>query len=138
MTGARYSMNAAAALLVATFSQADPALASGDIICDATNGSGAWISIGVGHLPVLHVLNAQASDGVTHWSTTPSGDERAMIFGQGFSDDNQVLVDFTDPNVEGVVISLRLFQVSGDKSYAEAGVLSFEGVSAFPVHCVNG
>ncbi len=53
-------------------------------------------------------------------------------------DDRQVLVDFTDPNVEGIVVSLRLFQSSGDKSFAEAGVLSFEDVSVFPVQCENG
>ena len=138
MTGARYSKNAAAALLVAMMLHSAPAAASGDIICDATDGSGASISIGVGHLPVLNVLSAFATDGVTTWSTNPAADERAIVFGQGFVDDRQVLVDFTDSNVEGIVISLRLFQASGDKDYAEAGVLSFEGVSAFPVQCVNG
>lgn len=138
MTGARYSKNAAAALLVATLLYAGPATASGDIICDATDGSGASISIGVGHLPVLNVLSASASDGVATWSTNPSGDEKPIVFGQGFADDRQVLVDFTDPNVSKIVVSLRLFQASGDKDYAEAGVLSFEGVSAFPVQCING
>ena len=138
MTGARYSKNVAAALLVALLLKSAPAAASGDIICDATDGSGASISIGVGHLPVLHVLSASATDGTTTWSTNPSGDDRPIIFGQGFADDRQVLVDFTDPNIEGIVVSLRLFQASGGKDYAEAGVLSFEGVSAFPVQCING
>ena len=138
MTGARYSINAAAALLVAEMLYASPAAASGDIICDATDGSGASISIGIGHLPVLNVLKAFATDGATTWSTHPSGDEKPIVFGQGFADDRQVLVDFTDPNIEGIVVSLRLFQASGDKDYAEAGVLSFEGVSAFPVQCING
>lgn len=138
MTGARYCINAAATGLVAAMLSTSPAAASGDIICDATDGSGASISIGVGHLPVLSVLNAFASDGVTTWSTNPTGDEKPIVFGQGFADDRQVLVDFTDPNIEGIVVSLRLFQASGGKDYAEAGVLTFEGVSAFPVQCING
>lgn len=138
MTGARYPMNVAAALLVAMLLHSGPAAASGDIICDATDGSGASISIGVGHLPVLHVLSASATDGTATWSTHPSGGDRPIAFGQGFADDRQVLVDFTDPNIERIVVSLRLFQASGDKDYAEAGVLSFDGVSAFPVQCVNG
>ena len=138
MTGARYSNNAAAALVVATVLSVSPAAASGDIICDATDGSGASISIGVGHLPVLSVLSANATDGSTTWSTNPSGDEKPIVFGQGVADDRQVLVDFTDPNIEGIVVSLRLFQASGSKDYAEAGVLSFEDVSAFPVQCING
>ena len=138
MTGFRYPTNAAATLLVALFVFPAPAHASGDIICDATDGSGASISIGVGHLPVLHVLSAQVTDGAMTWSTNATGDDRPIVFGQGFADDRQILVDFTDPNVERVVISLRLFQASGDKDYAEAGVLSFDGVSAFPVQCING
>ena len=114
------------------------AQASGEIICGATDGSGASISIGIGHLPVLHVLNAYASDGMQDWSTDPQGEEHAIVFGQGYMDDTRVLVDFTDPNVERIVVSLRLFQASGDKSYAEAGVLSFGDVAVFPVQCENG
>lgn len=134
----RQASNAATCLSVASCLLAAPARASGDIICEATDGSRASISIGVGHLPVLHVLSASASDGETTWSTNPGGDEVAMIFGQGFADDRQVLVDFTDPNVERILVSLRLFQVSTDASHAEAGVLSFGEAGAFPVQCING
>lgn len=114
------------------------ARATGDILCTATDGSGASISIGIGRLPVLAIISATATDGAETWSTSASGSERPFIVGQGFMDDRQVLVDFTDPNVERIVVSLRLFQLSGDKAFAEAGVLSFEGVSAFPVQCENG
>lgn len=138
MFKSRYALNAAITILVAVAFHARPAQASGDIICDATDGSGASISIGVGHLPVLHVLSAFATDGVDTWSTNASGDERPFIFGQGYADNTRVIVDFTDPNVERIVVSLRLFQASGDKTYAEAGVLSFEGVAVFPVQCING
>jgi hypothetical protein len=125
----------AAAFLI--FVQA-PAHATGEIICNATDGSGASINIGIGRLPVLAILNATATDGTGVWSTNATGSETPMVAGQGFMDDRQVLIDFTDPNVVQVIVSLRLFQLSGDKSYAEAGVLSFDGVSVFPVQCENG
>ena len=112
--------------------------ATGEIICDATDGSGASIRIGIGRLPVLAILDATATDGTDVWSTNATGSETPITAGQGFMDDRQVLVDFTDPNIERIVVSLRLFQASGDKDYAEAGVLSFDGVSAFPVQCING
>lgn len=138
MIAVRQLKNAAIAILVASQFCAMPARASGDIICEATDGSGASITIGVGHLPVLHVLSAQATDGQSFWSTAPSGDDIPIIFGQGFVDERQVLIDFTDPNVERVVVSLRLFQLSGGDDYAEAGVLAFAEKSAFPVQCING
>jgi len=134
----RRTVNGSTAALVSFLFSALSAVASGDINCVATDGSGAFVNIAVGHLPVLAVLGATASDGVETWSTRESADSLGMTFGQGFMDDRQVLVDFTDPNVEQVVVSLRLFQVSGDKSFAEAGVLSFAGGSVFPVQCENG
>lgn len=114
------------------------ARASGEIICDATDGSGASIAIGIGRLPVLHVLNAYASDGTGEWMIDPQGGETAMVFGQGYIDDSQVLIDFTDPNVERIIVSLRLFQSSTEKGSAEAGVLSFTDGGVFPVQCENG
>ena len=115
-----------------------PAYATGEIICDATDGSGASIRVGIGRLPVLAILDATATDGTDVWSTNATGGEREIAVGQRFMDDQRVLIDFTDPNIEQIIVSLRLFQASGDKSYAEAGVLSFKGVSAFPVQCENG
>ena len=129
-----------AALLSAALAPLSPgfAHATGDILCEATDGSGASISVGVGHLPVLAVLSATATDGTDVWSTSATGDETPIAMGQGFMDDRQVLIDFTDPNIERIVVSLRLVQASGDKTYAEAGVLSFDGESVFPVQCING
>ncbi|MFZ2100438.1 MAG: hypothetical protein WAU86_07725 [Oricola sp.] len=134
----RYAFNAASAVSVACLLSSGPVFASGQILCDATDASGASIEIAVGHLPVLAVLGATATDGVETWSTNATGDQKPMVFGQGFSGDNRIVADFTDPNVERIVVSLRLFEASGTGGYAEAGVLSFEGISAFPVQCDNG
>ena len=138
MPGIRHAVNGAAALLVAFFLATGPVAATGQIICTATDVSGAAIDILVGRLPVLSVISATATDGIETWSTHAIGNQHPIVFGQGIADDSRIIVDFTDPNIERIVISLRLFQESGDKSYAEAGVLSFEGGSVFPVQCENG
>jgi hypothetical protein len=134
----RHFVNGAAATLVASLYLSEPAYATGEIFCEATDGSNASIDVEIGHVPVLAVLGATATDGVETWSTHDIENARPIVLGQGFMDDRQVLVDFTDPNVEGIVVSLRLFHMSSEKSYAEAGVLWFDGVSVFPVQCING
>jgi hypothetical protein len=132
------SLSLLSAATVALLMSSGVSHATGEIICDATDGSGASINVSIGRLPVLAILSATATDGANVWSTNATGGETSIVAGQGFMDDRQVLIDFTDPNIEQVLVSLRLFQASGDKSYAEAGVLSFGGVSAFPVQCENG
>lgn len=138
MSGIRHFINGAAAGSVALLCLSGPAHATGEIFCEAMDGSNASIDIAVGHVPVLAVLGATATDGTDTWSTREIENARPMILGQGFMDDRQVLVDFTDPNVEGVIVSLRLVHMSGEKSFAEAGVLSIEGSGVFPVQCING
>jgi hypothetical protein len=138
MPGIRLFINGAAAALVASLYLSVPAHATGEIFCEATDGSNASIDIEIGHVPVLAVLGATATDGVDTWSTHDIEGARPFILGQGFMDHSQVLVDFIYPNFEGVVVSLRLVHMAGSKSSAEAGVLSFEGASVFPVQCING
>jgi len=134
----RHVINGTGAALVALLCFAMPAAASGAIVCNASDGSDASIDIEIGHLSVLTMLGATATDGIAVWSTHDIENARPMILGQGFMDDRQVLIDFIDPNFLSAVVSLRLFQMSGVKSYAEAGVLSFAGGAVFPVRCDNG
>lgn len=114
-----------------------PAHATGTIACDATDGSGAAIMFGVGRLPVLAVISAFVTAEGQDWTLDGSlGTEIAV--GQGFMDDERVLVDFVDTNVEEILISVRLFRSSEGKSSAEAGVLTINGVGSYPVMCEEG
>jgi hypothetical protein len=139
MPATRQGLNAAAALLVAcAILETTPAYASGQILCNATDGLGASIEISIGHLPVLSVIGATVTDGSGTWSTSATGDQHPMVFGQGFSGGNRILVDFTDPKIARIVVSLRLFEAAADEGYAVAGILSFEDRTVFPVQCDNG
>ncbi len=125
-----------AVLLLSAFA-VRPAYATGTIACDATDGSGAAVMIGVGRLPILAVISAFVAAEGQDWSLDGSYGTQISV-GQGFMDDERVLVDFVDTNVEEVLISLRLFRSIEGKSYAEAGVLTIAGVGSYPVMCEEG
>ena len=114
-----------------------PAHASGTIECEATDGSGAAIMIGIGRLPVLAVINAFATAEGQDWTLDGSIGTQIAI-GQGFMDDDRVLVDFVNTNFEDILISLRLFRSTTGKSWAEAGVLTIQGVGSYSVMCEEG
>jgi hypothetical protein len=138
MRSIRHAVSGAISVMIAAMWSTVPAAATGEIVCLATDGSNASIDIEIGHVPVLAVLGATATDGTEVWSTRGRENTRPFVLGQGFMDHSQVLIDFTDPNIEGVVVSLRLFHIAAGKSFAEAGVLSFSGGPVFPVQCDTG
>lgn len=114
-----------------------PAHATGSIDCEATDDSGAAIMIGVGRLPVLAVISAFATAEGQDWTLDGSVGTQIAV-GQGFMDDERVLVDFVDTNIEDILISLRLYRSTTGKSSAQAGVLTVHGVGSYPVMCEEG
>ena len=119
---------------------ATPALATATIFCDGVEDDSVSLSIGVGRVPVLAVLNVLIeADGTLYANdTTAHPDATPIIFGQGYTDANRVRIDFTDPNVEEILISLRLERAFEDKAGAEAGILRVIGVGAYAVVCETG
>ncbi len=133
-TSSRSVLGAALLTAVATVS---PAQATGTIACEATDGSGAAIMLGVGRLPILAVISAFATAEGLDWSLDGSVGTQISV-GQGFMDSDQLLVDLVDTNIEEILISLRLYRSSTGKSAAEAGVLTVHDVGAYPVMCEEG
>ena len=132
-------------LAVAAAAFALPAHATGTIECSATNGASVSAFLLIGRLPVLNVLQATFEADGSVWSTGTNGDiatippgSTPVRFGQGIQTDDRVIADFTDPNVEEVVVSLRLFRAFEDKGGAEAGILHIHGTGVWPVSCENG
>lgn len=130
---------AAAAVTLAALA-AGPARATGTIECEGVAGTDASVLISIGRLPVLAVLNAIIEAEGTTYATDVSANPGAepITFGQGFLDEDRSRVDFTDPNIEQIVISLRVERAFEDKAGAEAGVLRIFGVGAYGVTCLSG
>lgn len=124
-----------AALFAAAFgASATTAHATTSIGCTSADGGNVSVDIGTGTLPILNVLSATISADGQVWSTDGSlGTE--ISFGQGFSDGRQLLIDFTDPNIEEILVSVRIFQSFEGKSGAQAGVLVFPGLASYSIVC---
>ena len=90
---------------------AAPAAARGSIICD---GEAITIDIASADLPVLQVLGARITFGDRAWSTGPErGDGTPIVVGQAYGHD-EILIDFTDPTFEKILLVVRLEYGDGD------------------------
>lgn len=116
------------------------AWATGTIACTGADGADASVFLLVGRLPVLAVLRAEIeANGMVYATDPPQGaDAVRIVFGQGFTDANRVVADFTDPNFEEIVVTLRLERAFEDKAGAEAGIVRVVGHGAWPVTCESG
>lgn len=119
---------------------AAPAAATGTIECTGADGADASVFMSVGRLPVLAVLGAVIEAEGTVYATDTAANPGAepIVFGQGFSDGDRLRADFTDPNVEQIVVSVRIERAFEDKAGAEAGIVRVAGLGAWPIVCVSG
>lgn len=128
------------ALASLAFASAGPAHATGTIECTGVDGSDATVFLLIGRVPVLAVLRAEIeAEGTVYATDAPEGaDAVAILFGQGISDADRLRADFTDDNVEEIIISLRTERSFEEKSGVEAGVLRIVGQGAYAVTCLSG
>ena len=129
---------AAVAVLAALW--AAPAQATGTIECVGAAGADARAFLSVGRVPVLAVLGAEIeAEGMTYATDAAARpDAEPILFGQGFLDEDRLRADFTDPNVEEILVSLRVERAFEDKAGAQAGVLRIAGFGAYAVTCLSG
>lgn len=92
---------AAASLLLAA-----PAAASAGLTCEGEDG---WIEVAMGRLIVLNVLGASAEIGGRTYSTGPErGEGEPFAVGQAFAEGDDMMIDFVDPNIETILVGLRV------------------------------
>ncbi|HUE47259.1 MAG TPA: hypothetical protein VMO81_13495 [Aestuariivirgaceae bacterium] len=111
-----------------------PASATGTVDCEAADGA-ASLTLTIGSLPVLGVVHMEVTAGDRTWSTGSSDD--AISVGQAFRDGERWLIDATDPNVEGIVVEVRLNQAIEEGDVALAGTLKIPGTGAWAVTCIG-
>lgn len=117
-----------------------PAAATGTVECTGADGADASVFLSVGRLPVLAVLGAviEAEGMIYATDTAANPDAEPIVFGQGFSDGDRLRADFTDPNVEEIIVGVRIERAFEDKAGAEAGILRLTGMGAWPIVCMSG
>ncbi|MEX0347559.1 MAG: hypothetical protein AB3N20_21730 [Rhizobiaceae bacterium] len=109
--------------------------ATGDIGCSGVDGSDATVDLNFGTLPVLSILNATITTGGKVWTTQAGKGETEIIVGQAAETGNMLIADFTDANVEQILISLRLFSAEEGGDFVRAGTLTIKDYGAHAVSC---
>lgn len=107
-----------------------PALATSSIDCQSPDGS-AGVNLVMGTLPVAAVVAANVFAGDLTMRLA-RGD---MMVGQQFAGSQFLWIDFVDPNVEKILVELRLNFADGDNGSAVAGTLRIADHGAYPVIC---
>ncbi len=109
------------------------AWATGGVYCESRGGE-ASINIGMGRVPIMHALSASAHRGKQVWLSQPQDGETPFAFGQGMIESDRLSADFTDDNVERIIIKLRV-DMSSEALEEYPGTLTFEDGVTFQVNC---
>lgn len=119
----------AAALMLTTGAQASEGL--------GCSGEGATVDIALGRLVIVGVLGAYVEVDGQSFSTGPErGKGTPIIAGQAFGDDDGIKIDFTDPNIEEILIKVRL-TYTGNEDEPLAGTVTV-GDKTADISCMAG
>lgn len=78
---------------------------------------------------MLQIIGAYAAAGGKAYSTGPErGEGEPFVVGQAFADDDDVKVDFVDPNFETILVSVRL-RWDGTEDWPLTGTMVLDGTS---------
>ncbi len=113
-----------------------PASATQNLVCGYTDD--VSITLLMGSLEVASIVRADVTAAGQRWSTQEAQGQTQIIVGQAFQTANELRVDFTDKDVNLVMVRLRLFQAADGDKFAQAGTLKIEGTGVWPVICSEG
>jgi hypothetical protein len=115
------------------FASGSVAHATSNITCKSPDNA-ASLDLVIGRLPILSVVNGGYSiEGASFGIEATNG--TTVVVGQAHDDGSAIRIDFTDPNVENVVASIRLFTAFENERFAQAGVIIVPGRGAWPMVC---
>lgn len=124
-----------AALPVVTSLMAiSPAFATGGVHCISEDEK-VEISIGMGRVPIFAPLNADVHYGKRHWSSRDDIGAEPLGGSQGMLEEERFSADFTDENVEKIIISLRVDMTEESSEGDLSGTLTFEDKIIHQVKC---
>lgn len=120
-----------------------PAMATGSIECEGIDGEEVFASIlttrAGAHM--FMPLRGTFGAGERSWASEAlpeASPAEPILLAHAYGDEHTIVAEYTDTNLEGPVISLRLARAAWEDFHALAGVLRIEGVGAWPVRCEVG
>jgi hypothetical protein len=128
------SISRGIAAMVAAAALVTGVQASEGLMCE---GKGATVDVALGRLVVVGVLGAYVEVDGTTYSTGPErGEGIPIATGQAFGDDDGIKIDFVDPNIEEILIKLRL-TYTGNEDEPLAGTVTV-GETTTDISCMAG
>lgn len=131
----RLGRTCALALLAMLVAAATPASATATLACVGVDDPQVHVTLTLGSVPVLAIVNATIETPSGTYTMVPEGDQTAIIVGQGISTPDGMSVDFADPNLLAVVVTLRTMQAYRDRQAAHVGLLVVEDRDVYAVAC---
>lgn len=78
-------------------------------------GEGGVAIVNLASLPVVQAIGAYVEIGGKAYSTGPErGEGEPFTVGQAFGEDDDIMIDFVDPNFEAILASLRVTFIGGE------------------------
>lgn len=116
---------------------AAPASASFGLFCEGSDGVTLSVPLGAG--PGLSPLGAEIKAAGKTWTTEEGvADTIQISTAQSASLDNRLYIDFTTPNLEGIVAEIRLFWAEEESDPVYGGVLRVAEHGVWPISCGMG
>lgn len=131
----RGSKACASALALTAMLTTSPALATGGVYCDGVNDESVSAYLTVGRVPGFAVVETRITAKGQTWQTRAEDGATPITLVQGAIVGDMIVADYADPNVEQILVSLRVVRAENDIDFAAGGVLSIPGVGAWPVAC---
>lgn len=118
------------AMVVAT-----PASATATLACVGVDDHQVHVTLTLGNVPVLAVVNATIETPSGTYAMLPEAEHTEIIVGQAFGTPDGMSVDFADPNVQEILVTLRTMQAYSDRQAAHVGILIIEDRDVHAVTC---
>jgi hypothetical protein len=118
------------AMVVAT-----PASATATLACVGVDDHQVHVTLTLGSVPVLAVVNATIETPSGTYAMLPGEGHTEIIVGQAFGTPDGMSVDFADPNVQEILVTLRTMQAYSDRQAAHVGILIIEDRDVHAVTC---
>jgi hypothetical protein len=126
----------ALALFVALLTVATPASATATMECIGVEDPEVHVTLTLGSVPVLAIVNATIDTPAGSYAMVPqAAGQTEIVVGQGMSTTEGLSVDFADPNLLGILVTLRTMQAYRDRQAAHVGLLVVEDRDVYAVTC---
>ena len=121
----------------ALLASASPAAAGVGLMCTGPDGISADLPLAAG--PGLGLLGAEIKVMDRRWTLDETATDATILTpAQVAGVDDRYLIDLTNPNLEGVLVRIRLYQAREYDGPVIGGYLEVVGVGAWPISCDVG